>query len=56
VVLGVLILLVGVEGTVAYAVLTFSASVLIGRETISRGRSAGRENMGKPDGEKRAYR
>ncbi|HVF01502.1 MAG TPA: permease [Rubrobacteraceae bacterium] len=30
VVLGVLIFLVGVEGTVAYAVLTFSASVLIG--------------------------
>lgn len=30
VVLGVLVFLVGVEGTVAYAVLTFSASVLIG--------------------------
>jgi len=30
VVLGLLVLLVGVEGTVAYAVLTFSASILIG--------------------------
>ena len=30
VVLGVLVFLVGVEGTVAYAVLTFSASILIG--------------------------
>jgi uncharacterized membrane protein YraQ (UPF0718 family) len=30
VVLGVLVFLIGVEGTVAYAVLTFSASVLIG--------------------------
>lgn len=30
VVLGVLVLLVGVEGTVAYGVLTFSASILIG--------------------------
>ncbi len=30
VVLGVLVQLVGVEGTVVYAVLTFSASILIG--------------------------
>jgi uncharacterized membrane protein YraQ (UPF0718 family) len=30
VVLGVLVFLIGVEGTVAYAVLTFSASILIG--------------------------